>query len=351
MINIDFKNIEIMPLGVSNGSSSGGGSSGDSNDDKLFYRIGYDKGIPQYILDGEEYAKKIYDEWDGTKEINAHGYFIGDKQLIFLPLIDTSKVSSMGSMFSGCTKLQYVPSLNTANCSLFSFMFYNCSSLITLDLSNWNTSKAVNTQNIFNGCTNLTSLDLSSFDTSKVYSMNGMFSNCGSLTSITFGDNFDTSNATDMSNMFYNCSGLTSIDLSSWNTSNVTNMSNMFSSCNSLYRVDGYISFMSFSNSTMSYSYLLGYNRQRTLRKITFKDIGYNSNAVQFNMSYDDVWGVNSNNVLDARQSLIDSLITYSFDRASAGYATCTVTLTSNTKAVLTEDEIAAITAKGFTIA
>ena len=64
-----------------------------------------------------------------------------------------------------------------------------------------------------------------------------------------------------------------------------------------------------------------------------------------------NVWGVNSDTITDARQSLIDSLITYSYDRATAGYSTCTVTLAADTKAVLTSDEIAAITAKGFTIA
>lgn len=59
-------------------------------------------------------------------------------------------------------------------------------------------------------------------------------------------------------------------------------------------------------------------------------------------------WGVGSE---ENRQSLIDSLITYSYDRASAGMATATITLSENTKALLTEEEIAQITAKGFTIA
>jgi surface protein len=149
--------------------------------------------------------------------------------------------------------------------------------------------------------------------------------------------------------MFSYCGKLTSLDLSSFDTSNVTNMSSMFSNCYTLTRVDGYISFKSYSSSTMSSSYMFSSNS--TLRKITFKDIGYNSNAKQFNMSYVSNWGVNNDAITDARQSLIDSLITYSYDRASNGYSTCTVTLASNTKAVLTEDEIAQITAKGFTIA
>jgi hypothetical protein len=59
-------------------------------------------------------------------------------------------------------------------------------------------------------------------------------------------------------------------------------------------------------------------------------------------------WGTGGE---ENRQSLIDSLITYSYDRASNGMATATIKLSSNTKALLTEEEIAQITAKGFTIA
>ena len=70
--------------------------------------------------------------------------------------------------------------------------------------------------------------------------------------------------------------------------------------------------------------------------------------------TYWSVWGVEDETVplsAGARQSLIDTLITYSYDRATAGYSTCTVTLHANTKALLTQDEIAQITAKGYTIA
>ena len=125
----------------------------------------------------------------------------------------------------------------------------------------------------------------------------------------------------------------------------------MFGMCSSLIKVDGSISFKSYSSSTMNYNYLFAYNQLANLVKITYKDIGYHPNATQFNTSYCLYWGNNTNDVPDAKQSVIDSLITYSFDRATNGYSTCTVTLSSKTKGLLTEDEIAQITAKGFTIA
>lgn len=51
-----------------------------------------------------------------------------------------------------------------------------------------------------------------------------------------------------------------------------------------------------------------------------------------------------------ARQSLTDTLLTNSFDRASAGYSVFTITLHQKTFNLLTEEEIEAITNKGYTI-
>ena len=123
----------------------------------------------------------------------------------------------------------------------------------------------------------------------------------------------------------------------------------MFLGCNSL-KIIGGISFKSFKDSKMNGPYILGYGSNSSIRKAVFKDIGYQSTAVQFNTSYINNWGVNEDEIPDARQSLIDSLITYSFDRLTAGYPTCTIKLSSTTKALLTDDEKAQITAKGFAI-
>ena len=101
----------------------------------------------------------------------------------------------------------------------------------------------------------------------------------------------------------------------------------------------------------MSYYALTGFTKADKLRKFRIKDLGTKSAFTSGDFTYWTNWGVNHSSVPDARQSLIDSLITYSFDRATAGYSNCRITLAPNTKALLTEEEIAQITAKGFTIA
>jgi len=59
-------------------------------------------------------------------------------------------------------------------------MFWECNSLISLDLSNFNTQN-INMSFMFHNCKSLISLDLSNFNTQNVTNMSGMFSCCKSL--------------------------------------------------------------------------------------------------------------------------------------------------------------------------
>ena len=54
-------------------------------------------------------------------------------------------------------------------------MFWGVSNLITLNLSNFNTSNVTNMSYMFASMRSLTSLNLSNFDTSKVTNMGAMF--------------------------------------------------------------------------------------------------------------------------------------------------------------------------------
>jgi surface protein len=62
-----------------------------------------------------------------------------------------------------------------------------------------------------------------------------MFSGCSSLVSLDLSG-FDTSSVTDMRSMFYGCSSLSSLDLSCFDTSSVTNMMCMFDGCSEYIR-------------------------------------------------------------------------------------------------------------------
>lgn len=190
-------------------------------------------------------------------------------------------------------------------------MFYNCSSLTSLDLSNFDTSAVKGFAYMFFGCSSLTSLDLSNFDTSAVTSIFNMFYNCSSLTSLDLS-NFDTSAVDNMSQVFFNCSSLTSLDLSNFDTSAVKGMYSMFFGCSSLT------------------SLILGQHFFKT------------SAVTDIDFSWCGKW---------TNETVVSSLVTNSYDRASAGLNTLTLKLHNNTKAALTDEQKATITSKGYTIA
>ena len=148
---------------------------------------------------------------------------------------DTSKVTDMNNMFSGCSALfsLVLSNFDTSNVTNMYGMFYGCSQLSSLNLSNFDNSNVTNMQNMFYNCLELSSLSLSNFYTSKVTEMSYMFYNCEKLSSLDLS-NFDTSSVTNMNNMFKGCSKLSSLNLSNFDTSNVENMKDMFSDCSNL---------------------------------------------------------------------------------------------------------------------
>ena len=91
-------------------------------------------------------------------------------------------------------------------------------------------------------------------------------------------------------------------------------------------------------------------NNCSSLRYFLVKGIGSNTATTAF---YDTLtnWGDNSVDEPNAKQSLYDSLITYSFDRAAAGMTKQNLKLSTNTKNALTVEDKAEITDKGYTIA
>ena len=113
------------------------------------------------------------------------------------------------------------------------FMFYRCNSLISLDLSRFNTQNVINMKSMFKDCNSLKTLDLSNFNTKNVKDMGSMFCGCNSLISLDLS-NFNTQNTKNISYMFYGCNSLISLDLSKFNIQNVKNMKSLFCGCKSL---------------------------------------------------------------------------------------------------------------------
>ena len=298
---------------------------------------------------GQYSHQKPFDNYKGKRVSNikttkySSEFFNDNANLESATNIDASASTdhSFNNMFNYCSKLKEVSfATSTSNITNFNYMFGECSSLNTVQQID--TSKGTSFSGMFNGCRSLTSIP--QLDTSSGTSFESMFSNCKSLIT---AQQLDTSNGTNFNYMFGECSSLNTVQ--QIDTSKGTSFSGMFNDCSNLKRIEG-ISFKSL-NKTVSGNYLTGYNYMNYLRYALIKDIGTCTGMTSISFMYQSVWGKEDETSPDARQSLVDSLLTYSFDRATAGYSTCTISLNAATKAILTSDEIAQITIKGYTIA
>ena len=116
------------------------------------------------------------------------------------------------------------------NCSK---MFYFLSGIISIDLSNFDSSEVINMSEMFMGCSSLKSINFGNFDTSKVTNMEKMFYNCPNLISLDLSS-FITSSVENMGSMFSYSISLISLDLSNFNTSSVIKMDGMFNNLESV---------------------------------------------------------------------------------------------------------------------
>ena len=280
--------------------------------------------------------------FDTSKVTDMNSMFDNCQDLTSLDIsgFDTRLVTNMGDMFSGCYVLTSLDlsSFNTSAVTDMCGMFNYCSKLTSLDLSSFNTSKVTDMSFMFSHCHKLTSLDISGFDTRLVTNMGGMFNDCPNLTSLDLSS-FDTSKVTNMCSMFYGCDKLTSLDLSSFNTSTVTDMRDMFSGCDKLTSLN-LSSFDTSKVTTMS-------NMFDYCAELTSLILGPNffkfADFLHLNLSHCNKW---------TNETVVTSLVTNSYDRKAAGIRySITLALSTDTKNVLTDEQKAAITAKGYTIA
>ena len=149
-----------------------------------------------------------------------------------LTSFDTSNVTNMYSMFSRCTSLTEIVfggEFSTSNVTNMGAMFSHCSSLKSLDLSGFDTSNVTSMGNTLSSWLDMYSFEyLLAGDQDGMLNIMGMFGGCSSLTSLDLR-NFDTSKVTNMFTMFYDTPNLTEVLVSDkWVTDQVTESRYMF---------------------------------------------------------------------------------------------------------------------------
>lgn len=322
------------------------------------------------------YSKTLYDKWNPSSisalEINPPYNY----ELVYYPAYPVEELTDTKNIYCyGCSKMVYFPTFNSDKVRIGQNAFNGCSALTKLDLSG--VSQEANLKWAFQKCGQLTEIVLPpNCIITAVEGLKQAFEYCSGLTEVVNFETSSPSGITTIEGTFRGCKALKKIDIAHWDTSLVENTNNTFygcgaleelvipenlghlctswsyflADCTALKTITGSISLKG-AKSSVSSGGITGYTLLSNLRKFNIRDIGYTSGCTSFDVHYLGNWGVNTDEIPDARQSLFDSLITYSFDRTSAGYSTCAIKLSKTTFALLTDDEKAQITAKGYTVA
>ena len=147
-------------------------------------------------------------------------------------------------------------------------------------------------------------------------------------------ENINTRNVTNMSSFLSN-TGITEIDLSSLDTRNVTNMSSfLYLSSTKKINLSGV--------NTQSVTTMNGFLKYCQIQSLTVGE--------DFGRMKDSVGTLDFSNFIQWKDNSVKSLLTL-YDRKANGMGVITIKLHANTKAVLGEDGIAQLTAKGYIIA
>lgn len=174
-------------------------------------------------------------------------------------------------------------------------------------------------------------------DLSRKTDISGLFRDCSNLT--TLPERLDIGQTTNINMFLYGCAALRRVPPLD---APLSGFYQCFRNCRALRRVER----LNLEN--ISEIHHLAFENDTNLVYLLAVNLGVAPAKGTFNLSHLTNWGAGSE---ENRRSVVDSLLTCSHDRVASGYEPATVTLSAVTKGLLTPEEIAAITAKGFTIA
>lgn len=289
--------------------------------------------------------------WDCSQVENVSRMFNNALSLYEIDLTGTdfSNVKNFDNMFRNCgiKKIKGLESLRTDSAEKLdgggndstTGMLGSCKNLTNDSfgsLAAWNTSKMTHIS-LFKGCPNITETKgMEDWDVSSVTSLQAFACGCGlkkvSLTK------WNTANVQTIVGMLSLSKSLTDVDLSGWNVSNVTDMRDFLGTCGLLKNLN----FLGWNLCKVKDMQSI-FSWNRTIETLKLGAEFFSSPfATTVDFSRLEKWTNDS-----VHLSLVDNL----FDRRANGLPDFTLALHANTKAVLSEDDIATITAKGYIIA
>ena len=169
---------------------------------------------PSWNEKKESISKVIFDaSFANARPCTTEYWFLGCRNLtevVGMKNLNTSRVTSMRSMFEDCRSLSTVDlsHFDTENVEDMRNMFYYCEKLGTIDVNRFDTRNVVYMYCMFMFCKAIKDLDISGFRTDFVNTMNQIAANCSNLEHVTLGNGMVTTEETQCENLFRYSSNL-----------------------------------------------------------------------------------------------------------------------------------------------
>lgn len=353
------------------------GGGGESELD--FTKLGYSY-APEFLVDGVQASEQYKNDFNGTNfspngnvlfmpkvEVASSGVTVNNTLLskdysqktfgydnfpnvLIFPDIDFKgqDVSGYNLFYGSPAHSVHLKNMNfIGSCQ---GMFYNCKSLYDVTFKGCTASGVTSTKNMFYGSavTNKIADELARLDLSTVTDCYGMFQNCWDYLELDLSK-INIARPTDITYMFSTNSNLKKLTLPNWDWSGITSSSkyNYFLGSNyNLQKVIGDIDCTTFGYGMPQ----LGGSSTTALSKldtITFINLGaYETTTTLYLTMYYSGWGTGDE---ESQQSFIRSMENL-YDRKAAKYSSCSLNMGSAQKALLSEDLITQIKAKGYTL-
>lgn len=197
-----------------------------------------------------------------------------------------------------------------------------------------------NFSGMFQYQSNLTECDFSKCKFSKCKSMSNMFNGCSSLKSTKMNLSSLTNACTEIQFLYFDSAIADDIILPD-TASNLQYINLMCSSYTRRVKMPNSLTKLVKNNNERAFS------NATSLEYLEWDNFGATPNITEFYFTKNTKLGTGSEENLQA----FKNLFTNAFDRKTAGYAVCTVSLAATQKALLTAEEITAFENKGYKIA
>ncbi len=280
-----------------------------------------------------EYAVEQYEASKSRPE--SLGRYQEDTRLVYAPQVrkENAEKWSASNAFYGCTSLRHVGNLDFDGCTN-AFQLFRRAAFVECPVLNM--PDCTNCISIYRDCKSLAAGRLPYAPNCHQFNM--LFMGCSAMKSA-IGDEWDLAAMTSATGMFQEC-GI--VETPRLITPNLKTAWYMFFGSNSLKKVT-YIDYASVNDMRDTYRGCYA------LDILNIDHLGAVETVTE-PATLDLHWSSHLGESDEGRAALVGTLLANSHDRAAEGWEPLTVALHANALARLTDDEIAAITAKGYTL-